>query len=83
MTGKYKNLWSRCGVTLFVTDEEAAQILNHEAVPAEIELIVRKVVEEGRFQWDGNSYIPACVITCFNRDNGTDYDDDGEPEWDF
>ena len=83
MSNQYRKLWGRAGVTLLVTDEEAAVILNHEARPDRIAMIIRRIVEEGRFLWDGNSYIPACSITDFNKEYGTDYDDDGEPEWDF
>lgn len=78
-----KKIWGRAGVTFLVTDEEAAAILDHEANSASIAEIMSKVVSEGRFAWDGNSYIPAECITEYNKENGTAFDDDGEPEWDF
>lgn len=78
-----KKIWGRAGVSFQVTDEEAAAILDHEANDMAIAQIMSKVVNEGRFTWDGNSYIPAECITEFNKEYGTAYDDDGEPEWDF
>lgn len=83
MANKHKKLWMRAGVTLLITDEEAAKILDHEASEAVLAATVRKVVEEGRFKWDGNSYIPACCITEFNEQHGTAFADGDEPEWDF
>ena len=83
MATKQKELWMRAGVTLLVTDEEAAKILDHEASEAVLAATVREIIEEGRFKWDGSSYIPACCIADFNEKYDTDFDDDGGPEWSF
>lgn len=83
MKENLKQLWGRAGVTFYVTDEEAAVILDHKADGRDIARIMRKIVDENRFALEGNSYIPSISVTDFNKENGTEYDDDGEPEWDF
>ena len=82
MKETHKKLWLRAGVTFFVTDAEAAAILGHQTDDESIAQIMSKVANEGRFAWDGNSYIPAESIAMFNKEYGTAYDK-GEPEWDF
>ena len=83
MATKQKELWMRAGVTLLVTDEEAAKILDHETTGSEVTATIHKVIDEGRFRWDGSSYIPACCIADFNEKYGTDFDDTDGPEWSF
>ena len=83
MENKYKELWIRAGVTLQINDGEASKILDSDASGTEIEPIIRKIIEEGRFRWDGSSYIPACCIADFNQKYGTDFNDTNGPEWSF
>lgn len=83
MKNQMKRIWGRAGVTFLVTDAEAVILLDHEADGTAIAQVICKIVSEGRFIWDGNSYIPAESITEFNHKYGTDFDDDGEPEWEF
>lgn len=79
----YKEIWARAGVVLMITDEEAAVIFDHEVNSSVISQIMEKIISEGRFRWEGNSYIPARCITDYNSQYGTDFDDDGEPEWEL
>lgn len=83
MEKDYKKLWVRAGVTLHITDEEADKILDHDANSTSLSDVVRQIIAEGRFEWDGDSYIPATCISDFNKEYGTDYDDEDEPEWNF
>lgn len=82
MEKDYKKLWVRAGVTLHITDEEADKILDHDANSTSLSDVVRQIIAEGRFAWDGNSYIPEEAVSAFNDEYGTNYDD-LEPEWDF
>lgn len=82
METTYKNLWFRAGVTLHLTDEEADKILGPDLDSGSLADVVRQIISEGRFKWDGNSYIPEEAVFDFNEKYGADYDD-LEPEWDF
>lgn len=82
-TPEYKELWARVGISLLLTDEEAATILDHEANAKDICDAIRSALIDNRYRIEGNTYIPATCITDFNRKYGTEYDDDGEPECEF
>ena len=59
----------RLGVSLAVTRYEEAAILGDDSELAEKTL--RKLLAEGRFTPDGNSYIPGGVVLAFNNEHGT------------
>ena len=74
-----KKLWMRAGVTLSVTKAEADDIISScgnaggdEACRREI---LTQVIKEGRFAFDGESYVPAVCVNEFNRENDTNYDE--------
>lgn len=83
MSQHLKTLWGRAGVSFHITDEEAEAILGDNADGTEIAKTMQKIVAEGRYEMDGNSYIPADCVTVFNRRYGTDFCDNDEPEWGF
>lgn len=81
--GELKKVWARAGVIFGLTSEEADIVLACNGSSDDIAQIMRKVVKEGRFELNGDSYIPADCISQFNAEYGTDYDDTCEPEWDL
>ena len=66
-------LWMRLGVTLRVTDDEADAILGEDKHNSTLTL--RGVLRAGRFEPDGESYIPGESIKSYNHAHGTEYDD--------
>lgn len=80
---KAHNIWARAGVSFSLTNDEANIVLGCNGNSEAIAQIMRNVVNEGRFNFEGDSYIPADCISEFNRTHGTAFDDDCEPEWDF
>lgn len=75
-------LWTRMGVDLFITTDEAKDILSGDY--AAVTGTAEKVLREGRFQFDGNTYIPEDIAAGFNEKHeilpGYDV---GEPECDL
>ena len=66
-------LWMRLGVTLRVTDDEANAIMG-EVKNASVDTLLG-VLRAGRFEPDGESYIPGESIESYNHAHGTEYDD--------
>ena len=66
-----RRLWMRLGVSLAVSEREEAAILGDDSELAEKTL--RKLLAEGRFTPDGDSYIPCSVVLAFNKEHGTGY----------
>ena len=66
-----RRLWMRLGVSLAVTRYEEAAILGDDSELAGKTL--RKLLAEGRFTPDGDSYIPGGVVLAFNKEHGTEY----------
>lgn len=83
MATELKKVWARAGVSFDLTDDEANTVLGCNGTSEEIAHIMCKVVKEGRFKFEGDSYIPADCIAEFNSQHGTEFDDTCEPEWDF
>lgn len=52
------NLWCRAGILLHPTQEEADLILTAKDPSS----IIRKILEEGRFTFSGEGYIPQGVV---------------------
>lgn len=74
-----KDLWARAGVTFHLTDEEAQKLFAKAEDDVEGKMdIIKKVIQEGRFALDGESYCPGEAIADFNRKYGTNL-----PEEDF
>ena len=62
----------RAGITLHVTEEEVAELLKSENYND----VLRKIISEGRFEFDGDSYIPSISVELYNKENGTNYEED-------
>ena len=69
-----RRLWLRLGVGLQITEAEEKIILSSDS-DVEIAETVRKIVAEGRFALDGDSYIPDSSVESFNEIYGTDYEE--------
>lgn len=74
-----KNLWMRFGVNMKLTDEECEDILGDDFDAGRMAQILREVVAEGRFELEGESYVPEIAIFQFNECYGTEYRS-AEPE---
>lgn len=66
-----KKLWIRLGATMSITEEEEAAIFCGDDEDAENAMT--KILKDGRFEFDGESYIPDIAIMDFNERYGTDY----------
>lgn len=64
-------IWMRAGMTLSVSDDEAQAILGEDENTAA--KAAAKVIKEGRFAFDGESYVPQVCVSEYNRDNGTTF----------
>ena len=75
-------LWTRMGVDLLLTADEAKDILTGDY--AAVYSTMEKILREGRFQFDGNTYIPEDITVDFNEKHGIlpGYNA-GEPECDL
>lgn len=74
-----KKLWMRAGVTLSVTEAEADDIIGSCGDAGGDEACRKKamtrIIKEGRFAFDGESYVPSVCVNEFNRENDTNYDE--------
>lgn len=69
-----KEIWMRAGITISMTDEEADAILEGDY---EVQMnALRTILAEGRFSWNGETYIPAECIQAFNSIYGVQYEDE-------
>lgn len=67
-----KKLWMRAGVTMSLTDEEVEAILGGYDRSAGEKAVVT-ALREGRFSFDGESYIPQPTVEDFVREHGLTY----------
>ena len=64
-------LWMRAGISLRITEEEEKILFSTDYDKgAEI---FKKIVAEGRFNLDGETYIPSEAVKDFNESNNTNY----------
>lgn len=75
-----RRLWMRLGVSLRITVAEEAIIFGEDGAKAEE--MLRRIIAEGRFRPDGDTYIPAPTVDEYNREYGTDYEV-GDTEFDL
>ena len=64
-------LWLRVGLTLKGTRKEIETILADGDNSSET---LWNLLQAGKFEIDGETYIPSCTIEYYNDDNGTDFD---------
>lgn len=67
-----KMIWMRLGAHVELTDEEIKNLLSD----ADNKAIIQEAIAEGRWYLSGSTYIPQESIEDFNREYGTDYDEE-------
>ena len=67
-----KKLWMRAGISLMLADEEIDEILGGCEGFAGEEAVVA-ALREGRFTFDGDSYIPQSTVEEFTKEHGLPY----------
>lgn len=71
-----KKLWARLGVTMSLTDDEVnALIGDDQASVRDRERILTKVICDGRFALDGETYVPQEAVEDFNEEYDTSYEE--------
>jgi len=76
---RLRRLWLRLGVSLRITSAEEKVLLGDDREAAAKAL--RRILTEGRFAPDGDSYIPEPTVTAYNSEHGTGYEP-GDYEFD-
>lgn len=74
-----KKLWMRAGITMTLTDEEVEAILSGDDCSAG-QGAVEAALREGRFAFDGESYIPQSTVEMFIKEHDLSYEAK-EPEF--
>lgn len=78
----HRKIWMRMGVTLHVNETEEACLLMPENTTNDVaKAILRSIISEGRYEAEGESYIPAACITSFNEEYDTKYEDCWDAEF--
>ena len=67
-------LWMRVGMTFRLTEEEVDSILNPKNGEISMRTIIRIAFDEGRFELDGDTYVPEATVEEYNAKHGTDYE---------
>lgn len=65
-----RTIWMRLGVTLRGSVEEIESLLEGGEASAET---LDKILKEGRFDIDGDSYIPDSEVESYNEEYGTSH----------
>lgn len=65
---KNNSIWLRLGVSVFGTPQDIDSIINGDGN------LLAKLLREGKFEIDGDTYIPDTSIDTYNQDSGTQYD---------
>lgn len=63
-----RSVWMRLGVMLHGTEEELGAVMNGDYDT------FHKLVSEGSFSVDGDSYIPECCVIEYNEKYGTNHE---------
>lgn len=64
-------LWMRLGVGLRISEAEEAVIFANDG---RAERLLQKIIAEGRFVPDGDTYIPELTVEEYNQEYGTEYE---------
>lgn len=67
-----RNLWMRAGVSLQITEKEETILFSADYDKGAETF--KKIVSEGRFKLDGETYVPEDAVRDFNETNGTNYE---------
>ena len=68
-----RKLWMRVGCTFQVTPTEAAILLYKHFDPDDKEKLLRRLIREGRFAPDGETYIPGESVQDYNERYDTEF----------
>lgn len=71
-----RKLWMRVGCTFWVTPEEAAILLLQPSDTDERTELLRRLMLEGHFAADGETYIPGECVADYNETYGTEFPSD-------
>lgn len=69
-------LWMRVGCTFWVTPEEAAILLSQSSDTDERTGLLHRLMLEGHFAADGETYIPGECVADYNETYGTEFPSD-------
>ena len=69
-------LWMRVGCTFWATPEEAAILLSQSSDMDERAGLLRRLMREGHFTADGETYIPGECVSDYNETYGTEFPSD-------
>ena len=64
-------LWMRLGVGLRISEAEEAVIFANDG---RAERLLQKIIAEGRFVPDGDTYSPELTVEEYNQEYGTEYE---------
>lgn len=73
-SSSFKKTWLRLGVSIYASEDEIDKLMTDCD-----DDILRKIIADGRWHPDGESYIPEVTAEEYNAANGTFYE--GEPEF--
>ena len=68
------DLWVRVGISFKLTEEEIRSILSTNSSEYNIKNILSSAFKDGRFEFDGETYIPEASIEDINREYETSYE---------
>lgn len=67
---KFASIWMRIGGFLSGSKEDIEKVLEGDSC------LLRKLLEAGKFQVEGDTYIPESTISNYNSDNNTCFEED-------
>lgn len=67
---KFASIWMRVGGFLSGSKEDIEKILEGDS------FTLQKLLEAGKFQVEGDTYIPESTVSNYNRDNNTCFEED-------
>lgn len=70
-----KRLWARLGISLLIEEDEETAVFSNDYRTSCA--AIKKIMREGRFRTDGDSYVPGESVEDFNARYGTQYDTEG------
>lgn len=71
----YSKIWMRAGLNLLATPDEANVILSDTDDSPDGLKAILSILDDGRFEFSGGSYVPESVVSKYNREHGTGFSD--------
>lgn len=69
---KNHEIWARVGVSFNATEEEIAAILSGD--DEDMKDVLKNLLDSGRYEITGETYIPVYSVDEYNEENGTNFD---------